>query len=73
MKTFQEFLTETTDTIPPPQYGSIDDSCKDWAQDKLSSAMQWNLDQINVLDIYANKEQIDACQRNINTIKKYMQ
>jgi len=73
MKSFTEYLTETTSTTPPPQTGDIEGPMKDWAQDKLASKMQWHLDQIGLLDIYADKERLDFHNQQIGEIRKYMQ
>lgn len=72
MKTFNEFITESIPT-PPPVTGEIEGDMKTWAQDKLASKMQWHLDQINSLDLYSQKEQLDDHQQQITKIRQYMQ
>ena len=72
MKDFLEFITETTSTMPPPPYGTIDGTIKDWAQDKLASGIQWHNDQINLLDIYTDAQAIMMHQNAIGTLQSYM-
>jgi hypothetical protein len=72
MKTFLQYITETTSTTPPPPYGEIDGSIKDWAQDKLASGIQWHNDQINLLDHFTDAAVIQRHMDAIKTLRGYM-